>query len=194
MGIIAALVIGAVAGWLAGQIVRGAGFGLIGNIVIGILGAAFNRDSEKEMGFGDKMSLGPYTIVCQSFTEDENANASSQWAVIDVYRGDRKITTLYPERRVYKASNQPQTIPRIYPTFSEDFLFLSDVYLVYEGSNPDTGHPIIKFHLNPLVPWIWIGWLIMVFGTIVCLVPNAAAIRVTAPVRVPAVVPAGAGD
>jgi uncharacterized membrane protein YeaQ/YmgE (transglycosylase-associated protein family) len=39
MGIIAALVIGALAGWLAGLIVRGAGFGLIGNIVIGILGA-----------------------------------------------------------------------------------------------------------------------------------------------------------
>jgi uncharacterized membrane protein YeaQ/YmgE (transglycosylase-associated protein family) len=39
MGIIAALIIGAVAGWLAGLIVRGAGFGLIGNIVIGILGA-----------------------------------------------------------------------------------------------------------------------------------------------------------
>lgn len=33
------LLIGAVAGWLAGQIVRGTGFGLIGDIVIGILGA-----------------------------------------------------------------------------------------------------------------------------------------------------------
>jgi uncharacterized membrane protein YeaQ/YmgE (transglycosylase-associated protein family) len=32
-------VIGAVAGWLAGQIVRGMGFGLIGNIVVGIVGA-----------------------------------------------------------------------------------------------------------------------------------------------------------
>jgi uncharacterized membrane protein YeaQ/YmgE (transglycosylase-associated protein family) len=39
MGIIAAIVIGAIAGWLAGLIVRGAGFGLLGNIVIGILGA-----------------------------------------------------------------------------------------------------------------------------------------------------------
>lgn len=39
MGIIAALVIGAIAGWLAGLIVRGAGFGLIGNIVVGIIGA-----------------------------------------------------------------------------------------------------------------------------------------------------------
>src|SRR3954467_11489352 len=39
MSIIAAIVIGAIAGWLAGLIVRGAGFGLIGNIVIGIIGA-----------------------------------------------------------------------------------------------------------------------------------------------------------
>ena len=39
MGIIAALIIGGIAGWLAGLIVRGACFGLIGNIVIGIIGA-----------------------------------------------------------------------------------------------------------------------------------------------------------
>ena len=39
MGIIVALIIGAIAGWLAGKIVRGAGFGLIGNIVLGIIGS-----------------------------------------------------------------------------------------------------------------------------------------------------------
>ena len=39
MGILASLIIGAIAGWLAGLIVRGFGFGLIGNIVVGIIGA-----------------------------------------------------------------------------------------------------------------------------------------------------------
>jgi len=33
------LLIGAVAGWLAGQVVKGGGFGLVGDIVVGILGA-----------------------------------------------------------------------------------------------------------------------------------------------------------
>lgn len=33
------LIVGVVAGWLAGQIVRGAGFGLIGDLLIGIVGA-----------------------------------------------------------------------------------------------------------------------------------------------------------
>lgn len=33
------LIIGAIAGWLAGKIVRGGGFGLVGNMVVGIVGA-----------------------------------------------------------------------------------------------------------------------------------------------------------
>lgn len=37
--LIVLLIVGAIAGWLAGQIVRGFGFGLIGNIVVGIVGA-----------------------------------------------------------------------------------------------------------------------------------------------------------
>ena len=36
-GIIIALIIGAIAGWIAGQVVKGGGFGLIGDIIVGIL-------------------------------------------------------------------------------------------------------------------------------------------------------------
>jgi uncharacterized membrane protein YeaQ/YmgE (transglycosylase-associated protein family) len=38
-GLIAWLVIGAIAGWLAGTLVKGGGFGLIGDIIVGIVGA-----------------------------------------------------------------------------------------------------------------------------------------------------------
>jgi uncharacterized membrane protein YeaQ/YmgE (transglycosylase-associated protein family) len=38
-GIIVWLIIGAIAGWLAGRLVKGGGFGLIGDIVVGIVGA-----------------------------------------------------------------------------------------------------------------------------------------------------------
>lgn len=38
-GILAWLLVGLVAGWLAGQFMRGGGFGLIGDIVMGIVGA-----------------------------------------------------------------------------------------------------------------------------------------------------------
>jgi cytochrome c-type biogenesis protein CcmF len=162
-------------------------------VIIGILGTPFNKEAEKEMGFGDKMTIGPYTLVCQSYTQDDNPNFSNEWAIINVFRGGKQVTTLYPERRFYKASQQTQTMPRIYPSVKEDLFLVSDLYLVYEGINQDTGRPIIKAHVNPLVPWIWTGLIVIIFGTIVALVPNAVPVRVTAPARVqPATV--GAGD
>ena len=42
---------------------------------------------------------------------------------MNVFKGNEQITTMYPERRLYKASSQPQTIPRIYATYAQD-LFL----------------------------------------------------------------------
>lgn len=39
MGIVWFLIIGIVAGWIAGQLMRGGGFGLIGNLVVGVVGA-----------------------------------------------------------------------------------------------------------------------------------------------------------
>jgi len=59
-----------------------------------------------------------------------------------------------------------------------------DLYVVYEGTNPDSGQPIIKAFLNPLVGWIWAGLVVLVFGTLVALVP--ALSPATAAVRVPA--------
>jgi cytochrome c-type biogenesis protein CcmF len=162
-------------------------------VVIGILGSVFNKDTEKEMGFGDKMTIGPYTLVCQSYTQDDKPNYESEWAIINVFKGNEQITTMYPERRFYKASQQTQTIPRIYATVAQDLFLVKDLYLVYEGVNQDTGKPIIKAHLNPMVPYIWLGLVLMIFGTISALVPNAAPVRVSAPARVqPATV--GAGD
>jgi len=161
-------------------------------VIIGILGTPFNRDVEKEMGFGDKMALGPFTLVCQSYTQDDTPNSANEWAIINVLRGNEQITTMYPERRLYKASSQPQTLPRIFEVYPYPLL-VNDLYVVYEGRNEETGRPIIKAHLNPMVPWIWRGLIIMIFGTITALVPNAAPLTA----RVPATVqtaPVGAGD
>jgi cytochrome c-type biogenesis protein CcmF len=162
-------------------------------VFIGILGTPFNREAEKEMAFGDKLALGPYTLLCRSYTQEENPNYSSDLAIIQIFKGDKQIDTLYPESRFYTASQQQQHVPAIRSSLRED------IYVVYEGQNQDTGRPIIKAHLNPMVSWIWIGLIVMVFGTILALVPNAAPMRATvrdsAEARVPAhAAPVGAGD
>jgi cytochrome c-type biogenesis protein CcmF len=161
-------------------------FGVI-VIMIGFAGSVFNQDKEQEMAFGDKMTIGPYTLVCQSYTQDDNPNYGSEWAVMNVFKGGKQIATLNPERRFYKASQQTSTMVANRSTPQED------LYVVYEGQNPDTGRPIIKVHLNPLVMWIWIGVWIIIAGTVVALIPNSVPVRVAAPVRMRAE-PVGAAD
>ncbi len=39
MGILTWIIVGAIAGWLAGKVMKGRGFGLLGNVVIGVIGA-----------------------------------------------------------------------------------------------------------------------------------------------------------
>jgi len=145
--------------------------------VLGFAGAAFNIDKEQELGFGDKMQIGSYTLVCKSYTQDDKPNYFAEWAIIDVFKGDKQVATMYPERRVYKASQQPATMVANRTTLRED------LYLVYTGVNEQTGRPILKAHVNPLVVWIWIGAFTMFIGTLIALVPNMAAANVPSVVR-----------
>jgi cytochrome c-type biogenesis protein CcmF len=147
-------------------------------IMIGFAGSAFNQDTEKELGNGDQMSIGPYTLTCKSWTEDANANYRSRWAIIDVAKNGQPLTTMYPEQRFYLASETTQTMVANRSNLKED------LYIVFSGMNEDTGRPVIKAHLNPLVSWVWIGIIVLIAGTGIALIPNSAPTRVTAPVRV----------
>ncbi len=141
-------------------------------ILIGIAGAAFNQSKEQEMGYHDTMTLGPYRLVCQSYTQDSNANYDSEYALLDVYKGNQFIGRMAPERRFYHASEQTSTMVANHSTLERD------LYVVYEGRSQETDKPIIKVFINPLVAWIWIGVMVIVFGTLVALTPNLEAAMV----------------
>jgi len=145
--------------------------------MIGFSGSALNqeKEAEKGLGYGEKMTIGNYELVCRSYTQDDAPNQASDWAIMDIYQNGRQVDTLTPQRLFYKASQQASTKPSIRSTFKED------LYLVYEGQTDD-GKPIIKAHVNPLVIWIWIGAWIIIVGTGLALVENAP---VPVTVRVP---------
>ncbi len=153
-------------------------------IFIGLAGSAFNQSREEELGFKQSLNIGPYRLECQSYSQDSNPNYDTEYALLDVYRSDKKITQLAPEKRFYTASQQPSTIVANHSTLAWD------LYVIYAGKNPDTGQPIIKVFLNPLVAWIWIGVGIIVFGTGVALVPNMTAALAASRHRVTAIAPA----
>jgi len=148
-------------------------------VVVGVAGQAFNLEKEQEMGLGDKLAVGHYVLIGQEYSQDDNANYESQSALLDVYKDGKYLTRLDPETRVFKVSRQPNHIVANYSTLRED------LYVIYEGNNPDTGHPIIKAFVNPLVAWVWIGVVVIIFGTGLALVPNAQQMRSPVQVAVP---------
>ncbi len=146
-------------------------FGIV-VMFIGLAGAAFNQSREMEMGFGDSLSVGSWKFVCQSYSQDTNGNYDTDYALLDLYHGKKLVTRLSPERRVYFPETdhaQASTVVAIHSTLARD------LYVVFEGRNPQTDKPTIKVFLNPLVNWIWIGVGIVIFGTAIALAPSLKA-------------------
>jgi uncharacterized membrane protein YeaQ/YmgE (transglycosylase-associated protein family) len=63
MNILWFAIIGIVAGWLAGQIMKGRGFGLVGNLVVGVIGAIVGGLLANSVGLGASGLLGALVIA-----------------------------------------------------------------------------------------------------------------------------------
>ncbi len=146
-------------------------FGMV-LIFVGLAGAAFNQDQQMEMAPGSRMSIGPYSLICQTFTSRPEQNYTAERATIEAVRGNQAVMMLYPERRFYPANEQSGTMVAIYSTLKED------LYVVYAGRSPENNQPVIHAYLNPLVKWIWLGGAVVVLGTFLALLPNRQAVLV----------------
>ncbi|MGA8765499.1 MAG: cytochrome c-type biogenesis CcmF C-terminal domain-containing protein, partial [Candidatus Acidiferrales bacterium] len=138
-------------------------------IFVGIAGSAFNQDIQKELNVGQSLTIGPYTILCQNFDQPSNDNYQSDRATLEVFRNGRSEMMLYPERRLFLASQVTETI------VANESTPVHDLYVVYAGRSPDTNLPVIHAYLNPLVKWIWFGGIVLVLGTVLAMIPNRRA-------------------
>jgi cytochrome c-type biogenesis protein CcmF len=143
-------------------------------VFIGLAGAAFNRDIQKDMRQGDTLRIGPYTLVLQGFDTKPEKNYTAQRLLVEVLQNNKPTMMLYPEKRRFSTTEENGTMVAIYSTLKED------LYVVYSGSSPDTQLPVIHAYLNPLVKWIWLGGVVVVFGTLVAMLPNRRAVLVLA--------------
>lgn len=149
-------------------------FGIV-VMFIGITGAAFNQERESEMTPGSSLEVGRYGLTLRSQTSEDNPNYFAEKLVLDVSRDGKTVTTLRPERRFYKASEQPLTKVTIHSTWRED------LYVYYAGDNQQTRSPIIHVYLNPLVRWLWVGGGLVMIGIFIALVPSRLPKRVVVP-------------
>ena len=139
-------------------------------IFVGLVGAAFNHDVQKEMKLGSTLQIGRYNLLLQNFESRPEKNYTAQRMIIEVSENGKPKMMLYPERRFFPTNEESGTMVAIYSTLRDD------LYVVYAGQSPDSQVPVIHAYLNPLVKWVWLGGAIVVMGTFVALLPNRRSV------------------
>jgi cytochrome c-type biogenesis protein CcmF len=140
-------------------------------IFIGLTGHAFNKSDVKELNKGDTMRIGAYTLRMLDLQQGENANYQWHRATIGVSKNGEDLGILEPEKRFYKASRQGTSEVGLRQRPNED------LYLNFGGMSDDNQRAVIQAYVFPLVSWIWIGGLVLIGGTLICLVPSKVKLQ-----------------
>src|SRR5437016_3549211 len=131
---------------------------------IGWTGAAFNKDVTAEVKVGQPFKVGNYELKVKEIKDGDNDNFTWQGAVIDVSKNGEFLTTLEPTREFYKSSRQPVGRVAIRRRMNED------LYVNFAQMQDDKA--VIQAYVFPLVCWIWAGGIVLIFGTLIALVPS----------------------
>jgi cytochrome c-type biogenesis protein CcmF len=133
---------------------------------IGFTGAAFNKERTVEVAQGSSFDIGRYTMKVADMHDGENDNYVWSRMTLDVFEGNHQIATLSPEKRFYKASKSQASEVAIRRRLNED------VYVNFAGISNDNQRAVIQAYVNPLVSCVWLGYYVLLIGTLICLVPS----------------------
>jgi cytochrome c-type biogenesis protein CcmF len=136
-------------------------------ILMGVVGSSFFRqEATFSLRRGQSVQAGPYTIQFQDTSSSSDAHMDRFEAILGLSRGGREVGLLHPGRNFYKSFDQPSTEVDIHSTLRED------LYLILIDFDAQTGNATFKYYLNPLVNWIWIGWIVLFAGTHLAVWPD----------------------
>jgi cytochrome c-type biogenesis protein CcmF len=140
----------------------------------------FQTEGQGNLKVGESLTVANYTFTYRGLTPEQGPNYVEDVATMDIQRNGRATGQMFPKRVVYnKQPDQPITEVGLRPGPVED------VYVVLAGFD-DTGQAAsFKIFVNPMMSWMWVGGLVMIFGTLLALWPRRTAAPVEARVRVP---------
>jgi cytochrome c-type biogenesis protein CcmF len=152
--------------------------GGLGVLIAGMAGTSlWTQERIQAMAPGDSVEMAGYHLRLDSVGPVKGPNYDAERASISVTDTSGKlIATLTPERRIVHPQEQAVTNIGIRTNF------FADIYAVI--GDPDPARPgayVTRLYHHPLVPWIWVGAVIMVLGGVVSLTDRR--LRVGAPSR-----------
>jgi cytochrome c-type biogenesis protein CcmF len=119
-------------------------------------------------------AFGDYTFGYEKLIHTSDDHKDEITAQVGIFRDGERIATVYPAKWDYhKQEQQLTTEVAITVRLTED------VYVVLTGFDLDQGVANFRVYLNPLILWVWLGFIILAIGTLICLIPQSLVDMVT---------------
>jgi len=134
---------------------------------VGFAGQAFQREESAVIATGESKEFAGYQLRFDGLTHRQDLIKQTYRAEIAVSSGGKLIGRLRPGREYYEQRpNEPVSQVAIHRSISED------LYITL-GSYDDARRSVaLKLVINPLVDWMWLGFLVMAFGSLLILMPR----------------------
>jgi cytochrome c-type biogenesis protein CcmF len=137
-------------------------FGL-GVFVIGVtLTSSYSIEQDIRMVPDKTVTVAGYQFRFQGIERLPGANYTAERGTLSVMRDGKMLTTLHPEKRVYKVQQSGMTEAAI------DAGLFRDLYVAM-GEPMEGGAWSIRIQYKPFVRWIWLGCLFMFVGGLVAI-------------------------
>ncbi len=136
---------------------------------VGFAGQAFHQEETAVIGVGQSKDFAGYRLRFDGIKQDRTLVKETYVADIAVSAGGRSLGRLYPGRDFYDSRpNEPVSQVAIRRGIAED------LYLTLGSYDEARRSVALKLVTNPLVDWMWLGFLVMAFGALLLLGPTRA--------------------
>jgi cytochrome c-type biogenesis protein CcmF len=141
-------------------------FGIV-LMFFGFTGKSWTVDRETSLQPQQSLEVGKYTLTYEGSRMEVDNTKRMVFADIRVSEGGKARGKMSPAKFIYKKMPEsPTTEVAMMHSVSDD------LYIVVGTINPQTKVASLQVHVNPLVGWIWLGCLILIGGSILCLWPE----------------------
>jgi cytochrome c-type biogenesis protein CcmF len=117
----------------------------------------YGIERDLKMNVGDTTTLAGYTFTFLGVRDVPGPNYTAAQGLLEVTRDGKAVTTMRPEKRVYRVQQNPMTEAAINTGFTRD--------LYVSLGEPVEGNAwIVRVYYKPFVDWIWGGCVLMALG------------------------------
>ncbi len=132
-------------------------------VALGVTASStFRSEREATLLPGETLTVAEHTVRLKNVWGREEPQRSVIGATLDVLgKNGEVIGTVEPRMNYYHVSDQPVPTPDVRSSLR------GDLYVNLSAFEPNGEHATVKVIVEPLVPWIWFGGLVIVLGAVI---------------------------